>query len=77
MKRTIKDTCHITRKDKYGKILEEYDESYETEIVSTQSDRYYRTSEEIYAPRRKALWSDEGHCYQCVDEENGIWERTR
>lgn len=76
MKQTVKGTCHVICRDRYGNIIEEYDETYETEVVSSRFDNYYRTLENLYTPKSKALWSN-GHYYQCVDEENGIWERTR
>ena len=43
MKQTVKGTCHVIRRDRYGNIIEEYDETYETEVVSSRFDNYYRT----------------------------------
>ena len=36
MKQTVKGTCHVIRRDRYGNIIEEYDETYETEVVSSR-----------------------------------------
>lgn len=67
----IEGKCLVTKKDKYGNIIEQY---YEDSIQKISKQKRWETID--YEQPGKSL-AVGNHLYRCIDEGEGIWEVTR